>query len=71
MSRNAIEGILHFCLILIAAYQKTDCRILGRGLDEVINSIDIEVQLAGKLRLKRDGLEFDNDIAVERNMENL
>ena len=63
-SGYAIKRILYFCFVLVAAYQKTDCRILGRGLDEVVNCIYIEVQLAGKLRLERNGLEFDNDIAV-------
>ena len=65
----SVECILYFCLVFVAAYQKTDCRILGRSLDEVINCIYIEVQLARKLRLERNGFEFDNDIAVERDME--
>ena len=67
----SVECILNFCLVLVTTYKKTDCRILGGSLDEVINGIDVEVQFAGKLWLKRNRLEFDYDIAVERDMEEL
>ena len=66
---DAVECILDFCLVFVAADQQTYGRILSWGLDEVINGIDIEVQLTCKLRLEWNGFQFYDYVAVERDVE--
>ena len=66
---DAVECILDFCLLFVAADKQADCGILGWCLDEVIYGIDIEIQLSGKLRLEWYCFEFDDYVAVKRDME--
>ena len=66
---DAFEGILNFCFVLVAADQKANGRILGGRLNQVINGVYIEIEFACEFRLKRNRLEFDHDVAVERNVE--
>ena len=66
---NAVERVLDLGFVLAAADQEADGRVLGRGLDEIIDGIDIEVQFPGEFGLERDGLEFDDDVAVEGDVE--
>ena len=40
-----------------------------RGLNDVINCIDIEIQFTGKLWLEWYGFKFDDHITVERDVE--
>ena len=51
---NAIECILDFCFLFVAAYQETYGGVLGWGFNQIVNSIYIEIQLSGKLRLEWD-----------------
>ncbi len=66
---DAVECILDFCLVFVAADQQAHGRILSWGLDEVINGIDIEVEFPGKLRLEWYCFEFYDYVAVERDVE--
>ena len=66
---DAVECILDFCFLSITAYQETDGRVLGWSFNQIVNSIYIEIQLSGKLRLEWYCFEFDDYVAVERDVE--
>lgn len=65
----AFECILNLGLVFVAADQKSYCGVLGRGFDQVINSIDVEIELPGEFRLEWNSLELHDNVAVERNVE--
>src|SRR5262249_10929013 len=60
------EGVLDDDPVLLPAEDQADRRLVGRRLaQEVIHRREIEIHLAGKLRLKRPHLEIDNDVAMK------
>lgn len=55
----------HIGLVLITAYQETDCWIVIGTFQQFINSIDIIIELPGILRLKWLDLQFYDNIRSE------
>lgn len=64
----AFESPTHIGLVLIATYQKSDCRIVIRAFQQLVNSIYIVIQFPGILRVKRLGLQFHDYIGFQSNM---
>ena len=48
-----------------ATEQQADGWLIVVGLDLSVHGAEVEVQLAGVLRLERMGLEFDHDVALQ------
>jgi hypothetical protein len=62
---DGVQGVADHPLVVAGAEQNADGETIIGTSKQVVDSVDIEVQLAGVLRLETTGLELDDDVAAQ------